>query len=329
MGIVRPLLILIFYTFCILQNILRWVGLIETPIAILCENGNYSKLQRRLRDTRVDVNKCDENGTLPLIAALYGDHFDCFCALLGHCSVDPNIRDFSGRPAISAAIQNRQIDFVEALLAHPKITVNLQDRLHLWTPLHYACKKNLTKIVQSLLTRKEIDPNREDLHNKWTPLHMAQQSDCPETTLLMLADPRVDPNKRDRFGMTPLHWACQRGKNEIVLALLKHPQIDPSITDEDNKTILFSACTLFQSKEVIQTLLEHEKYDVTWEEANFVLSYRKEWGSRLPQAEIAYWICLIGNYSPDSFFREDDPFLHEICQKARETKGKSARNAKK
>lgn len=106
-----------------------------------------------------DLNKNDNDFSIPLLRAIVYNRADVVGALLQDPRINVNIKGkISGTTALREAIQSRNPAFLSLLLAHPLIDVNLRmGRNEYITPLMFAVIRGNCDAVQQLLNHSSID----------------------------------------------------------------------------------------------------------------------------------------------------------------------------
>lgn len=165
-----------------------------------------SPLELLLNDSRIDINKKNENGETPLI------------------SICKNQYEFD--------------EAVELILQNPKIKINEVDKKGK-TALHWACENGLVKTVKLLLERPEIKVNIHDTELHRTPLHWASKGGHKEVVRLLLHHPDIDVNSfsHEKWqDSTPLMLARTY---DIIPLLLSHPNINPRLENKNQVCYLY------------------------------------------------------------------------------------------
>lgn len=168
-------------------------------------------------------------------------------------NADLHFRDRKGKKLIHAihlATAQGHMSLVDILLSCDPTALNAKDIIG-WTPLHYACTGDHTKMVEMLLSQN-AQINFVDLTEALTakillfdktkfvtvtegreklPLHIAAEKGHLEVVKVFLKyitsnkekDATVGEvlDKQDKFGWTALHYACANGHREIIEKLLE------------------------------------------------------------------------------------------------------------
>jgi len=212
------------------------------------------------------IGKCPEHihargGLLvaPLVAALYGKHFQVAELLFRH-GADIDVRGDLNAPPLVMACLNRPLDTVLWLLERgADINARAEGG---WTALHFAAFHPRPKAAQVLLEHS-ADINSRTVEGG-VPLHLIASSFYEHhdklDTMQLLLDNGADVNARDNEGSTPLHhsscrlWDDSMEVPEMVTTvestrlLLKH---GADIDAKDNK-----------GRTALQVALEHGRDEI-------------------------------------------------------------------
>jgi ankyrin repeat protein len=201
----------------------------------------------------------------PLVAALYGKHFDVAELLFRH-GADVEVRGTANNTLLTTACSNGPFETVQWLLDHgAHIYAHTNNR---YTSLHFAAIHGNVKSAQALLEHGADVNSRNNIGQ--VPLHSvtsyaASDHGNQPAIIQLLLDFGADANAQDDAGSTPLHqwlnwrrWsgAIQRSDTvEGARLLLKHgANIDAK--DSDDKTVLQLALARGDD-EMARFLLEH------------------------------------------------------------------------
>ena len=222
-----------------------------------------------------DVNATGGSFGLPLVAALYRNHFQVAEFLLEH-SGGVDDRDERQQTALYKAIDRPGKVVLEAVrfLVDHGADVNVQ-RDDLWTPLHLAVNIGELSVARILLEHKADVNLRNDVGH--IPLHLSctreiSQKDDSSDIAKLLLERGANVNEKDKTDSTPLHLASYHQKLKVVRVLLDHGA-NADAKDDQGKTPLQLALW-GQSQEdgvgVALVLLEHcaqvyarEKYNMS------------------------------------------------------------------
>ena len=142
-----------------------------------------------MKDTRLDINSKNKNGSTPF-------HLAC---INGHLAI------------------------LEILIKDIRLKINSKDNDGN-TGFHYACKNGHLAIVDFLI--KDAQPASLSLEinskNKysWTPFHLACLYGHLAIVDFLMKDAHLKINSRNNYGWTPFHFACNYGINEIISLFL-------------------------------------------------------------------------------------------------------------
>lgn len=147
-------------------------------------------------------------------------------------------------------IEHNNMDAIREL-SKTHFDFNCTDRYG-YTPLHFACLFNYTKLVLMLLNDLNISTNITS-RNRDTPLHNACRNGHVNIVIALIAKD-ANVNATNIYGETPLHKACRESHIEIVrILLLNDAGIDH--TNNDGNTPLHIACRN-NNVEIVRILLE-------------------------------------------------------------------------
>ena len=194
------------------------IGNTNLPLHLGIKMGYCAITERLIRSGRVDVNKMDCTGSLPLhisiMTSALSNRPQIFDHLLASNKVDVNKVDGGGEVALNMAIRNLKSRV--SVLVSKGADVNQKDG-HGSLPLHLAIKSGTGELVQ-LLVSKGADVNRKDDYGSF-PLHLAIESGTCELVQLLVSK-GADVNQKDGHGSLPLHLAIKSGTGELVQLLV-------------------------------------------------------------------------------------------------------------
>ncbi len=128
-----------------------------------------------------------------------------------------------GSTALISAVTAGKTDEVRLLLERG-MDVNMQDKLGVGTPLHWAAADNKNQTGTGSIARLLIKQGaRVDARNRggYTPLHWAARRGNI-VVVKLLVEHRADVNARDNNGVTPLSMAKEKSQTEVVELLRRH-----------------------------------------------------------------------------------------------------------
>ncbi|MDE1151385.1 MAG: ankyrin repeat domain-containing protein [Micavibrio sp.] len=214
-----------------------------------CEKGK-PRIVEALIKAGANANELTENGSTPLLIAIYARQAEVANVLLSFPEVVQGVNEFfpqtdpKKRNAFQVAVEHRQSGTVAMMLTTGS-NVNACDAEGL-SPLHHAVLAGDAALVKTLL-QHGADLNKTE-NSQPTPLFLAcespllndDQTRAHIVTLLLQAG--ADPDITDaKSGMTPLHASLRTdGAQAAARALLQYP-ISKDATDKDGNTPLFYA----------------------------------------------------------------------------------------
>ena len=223
------------------QHFSAWIGLydidaesagtlsseIPSPLyySALC---GFRGLVRHIAITHPEqVNAIGGSLGLPLVAALYRNHFAVAELLLEH-GARVDARDTRQQTALHKIIDRPgkvAPDAVRLLLEHGADANARRDDL--WTPLHLAA--NIAELlVAQMLLECQAEVNSRNCDGQ-TPLHLLSRREISQNgddngseTVELLLKRGANVNEKDNANATPLHLASYNKKLKLVRVLLEH-----------------------------------------------------------------------------------------------------------
>ena len=186
-------------------------------------HGNLHRIQRMLRDGRVDVDRdCIWSGFAALGFLSYNENLRLMRVLL-ECGADVNHQDKCGVTALHLSVS--------------------------------YCKVNAAR----LLLEHGADPHIQDAEGR-VALHLAG-ADGKTDLMRLLLEHGADVHARELAGRTPLHTCVfaspfLRAKVDCVRFLLENGS-NANDGDDEGNSILWHACSLRHNNEVVRLLLLH------------------------------------------------------------------------
>lgn len=249
---------------------------LETAI----RDGDIAQIKTLLKNSRININAADADGTTPLMHAVVNASTDCVRFLLDQ-GADPNISNKAGATALMWAVPDpRKVDLLIARGA--KVNVVSSDGR---SPVRIAISlPNSLPVVKKLIANG-ADVNMADKSGT-TPLMAAGSSGNLALVQLLLAN-GADPKVKTKEGATylsylassndakALKWAIEHGfdvkdKTQTVLIspamdgrldlvqVLLANGADPNVSDKLGYTpLIHSVITESSSLELVKLLLEH------------------------------------------------------------------------
>jgi ankyrin repeat protein len=162
----------------------------------------------RILDRGMDPNTADEQGQLPLVAALMEESATVVDLLLKHPALKPDLANRAGETPLMVAALRGNERWMERLLA-----LGAQVNREGWTPLHYAASAPEAKVVAWLLDRgaeiNAVSPTGT------TPLMMAARYGAIDAARLLLAR-GADATFRGRNGADAAAFARSAGRDRLA-----------------------------------------------------------------------------------------------------------------
>lgn len=218
--------------------------------------GNMEIVNRLIHDKNIDVNKADEQGSIPLLTAILFGRVEMVKLLLRHEMINVNLHDeYGSTPLIFTAISGKT-GIMKLLLGHKKIDVNLQDKQG-FTALFSAIYNRDTPILKLLLKHSKIDVNIQNEQGN-SPLHLAITNDMTEFAKLLIKYKSTDVNLQNKQSTSPLMLAINQNMTELTKLLLLRDDIDVNQLDSDSRTAFLRAKTGTKN-DIIKVIKTHLK----------------------------------------------------------------------
>jgi len=132
---------------------------------------------------------------------------------------------------IDRAIRENLIEVLQVLIrrdVHRKLVLNA-------SPLFLAADCADVEVIDLLLTEGGFQANEVEKRFLYSPLHFAAKRDAPKVVELFLAQPGVIVDAADSRGQTPLMLAAGKGHLEVIRILLNH-HADPERRNTDGQS---------------------------------------------------------------------------------------------
>ncbi len=212
-----------------------------------CEKGK-TRMVESLIKAGADANERTENGSTPLLVAVFLRQTDVAQLLLNFPDVMAGVNDSSAstdplkRNAFQLAVERNQPQLVARML-DGGANVNVRDANGL-SPLHHAITAGDTDLVKTLLAHQP-DLNKTETGVP-TPLMLAATTDqlagntARAAIINLLLKAGADPEIADATGRRPLHALIIEGDMDAARLLLQYP-LDKNAADRTGATPLFYA----------------------------------------------------------------------------------------
>jgi len=239
-------------------------GIDAFPLYYASLGGFYDVVEHLIDKYPDHINATGGRLVAPLVAALYGKHFDVAELLFRH-GAGVNVRGIRDNTPLTTASSTGRFDTVQWLLDHGADINAHTETEYRFTSLHFAAFHGHLKSVQALLEHG-ADINARNNYGE-VPLHLAaspSSADCGDQLAIMqlLLDTGADANAQDNAGSTPLHHSSYRqrtdygnGTVEGARLLLKYGA-DIDAKDNWDRTPLQQAL-VYGRDEIARLLSEH------------------------------------------------------------------------
>lgn len=207
-------------------------------------------LVQLLINNGANINNPDNNGTTPLMYAIYLNYTNMVIALLDH-GAKIELKDKDGSTALHYASDRNRKDLVELLLDRgADINAVREDGL---TPLSIASLKGSQSVIRLLI---EKGADLEIKHkNGQTALNLALKNGFGDIAEILI-EKGADIHTIDSYGNNILYVAAYGGCYDIVKFLLEQKGFDPDLQNKKTlQTPLFSAADQGHVK-VMELLIE-------------------------------------------------------------------------
>jgi ankyrin repeat protein len=174
-----------------------------------CKNGNFTEVERLLKDPRVDPSARDNESIKHASVCMYGRHrLEVVKLLLKDPRVDPSADD---NWSIRIVCMYGGLEVFSLLLKDPRVDPSADDN----TPIRWASSNGHLEIVRILLKDSRVDPSARDNY----AIKGASVNGHDEVISLLLKDPRVDPSAEDNWSIRKV--SKNGGYLELIELLLK------------------------------------------------------------------------------------------------------------
>lgn len=223
----------------------------DTPLHAACQYSAAAVVPLFCADNRVTpemLNRKNNQGWTPLMAAVSAGNLDCVKELVKVAAVDINAQDFlvsDGSTALHLATGQSNTKLVQELLQRPDIRLDLATE-GANTALHTACTRQHSSVsgLRLLLHHPACSADLVNTKNSLgeTPLQLAVRNGYLDRAreLARLLDLQV--NTRNHAGETALHIAMESNQASLVRLLLDRPDSRLDVLDNLGRTPLHAAC---------------------------------------------------------------------------------------
>ena len=216
------------------------------------ENCDKETLQAII-DHGADLNVSNICNQTALLLACKLQNTESMNVLL-NAGANSNSIDISGDTCLlNAVIERWNKETVQAIINNGA-DVNATNRNN-QTALSLACKMKNNVAIDVLLDA-DANPNSADTDGD-TCLHNAVSVHCNTDTLQAIIDHEADVNATNKHNWTALMMACVSG-NVGAMNVLLNAGAKPNMIDGDGDTCLHNAIRKGCSKDVLQTLIDHD-----------------------------------------------------------------------
>lgn len=208
----------------------------------LAAQGGHLEAMGLLLDAGAGIDAPDDDGTTPLMQAIFGMQAAAAQFLLSR-GADANATRARGETALHIAVRTGDDALLRALFSHGAAqSVNRQTDVFLQTPLHIAAQTRQEVSVRVLVEMGALAGIPNAVGN--TPLGIAiGDATGNETAIIRLMIEKGNADTRDpssEFGMPPLHQAVFRNKAAAARELVRLGA-DPEQGDAEGNTALHIA----------------------------------------------------------------------------------------
>ncbi len=223
-------------------------GLTACMLAVLKNNCPIIQI---LLDHGADINQADNDGLIPLVAAVGGKYIDVVRCLLKHPTVLINQQDKAGNTALMCAAERKGSCPIIKILINHGAKIN-QVNHEGWTPLMFAVAHQQLEAVQCLLEYPTVAVNHQTHKGHTALIFAVKKNNCPLIKILL--EYGADINRATFAGGTALGIAAFFNQIEAVQCLLSYSNVAIDAQDEDGVTALMAAITQ-KNKVIIRLLL--------------------------------------------------------------------------
>ena len=185
----------------------------------VCQTGDINLIKQILADSTFDPN----GPPAGLIEACSRGWLEIVSLLLKDSRIDVNKEDNNGKTGFIHACENGHREIVSLLLQDSRIDVNKAAK-NGWTGFIYSCEFGDEAAVSLLLTDPRVDVNTVDTDAATGFIHACKNCDTDIVSLL-LNNSRIDTEQTDKNGKTGFLYACQTGDTDLISLLLKDPRM--------------------------------------------------------------------------------------------------------
>ena len=237
----------------------------DTPLFNACRTKNEDMINYLMNEPKCDLVVVNERNetvaniacqlSLTKILEIFFNKIECY---------PKKLRNYLGRTLIHIACLADNRDVLDFLVnIHKKYDlgedINLLDKVHQFTPLHYACANNDSELVKYLLNLQDCCADTKNINGN-TVLHICSIRNFEEIAKICVNHCSLTVRNED--GDTPLHLACKE-KNfalaKMYIDKFEHGKMDQYLNKE-GKNALHVVAGQEGSLKTLQYMIESNKF---------------------------------------------------------------------